>query len=56
MTLENIAGKCEPTKSGQWSLADISGRVEVANPFGCEFEQPLNGSGIDVEVHCVKKV
>ena len=51
--LNNIAGKCAKTKSGEWGLANITGALEVTNRFGCRYSEPANGSDIALTVDCV---
>ena len=52
--LQNAAGKCPATPSGQWALADIHGSFTVKNPFGCQHQSPANATAVDFAVNCVQ--
>jgi hypothetical protein len=52
ITMNNIAGLCPKTKSGNWALANITGGITVTNEFGCRYSKPPNGSDIALKVDC----
>ena len=54
VTMDNHAGQCAKTKSGEWGLVNISGEFKITNEFGCRYSKSTNESGIALTVDCVK--
>ena len=51
-TMDNSAGECPKTKSGEYGLANITAAFSVTNPFGCKLGKTANGTDIDISVAC----
>lgn len=54
LVMDNVAGKCAKTTSGEWGVANISGTFAVSNPFGCKYSKPTNETNIALTVDCKK--